>query len=167
MSASIESSPEKRSVLPVILNLRRCGLATAALLALVGAFFVIQAAWLPLGSVKLPGPGFFPLALGGALLILSLAVGFGIWSEGHNPETVELAHRDAVVTALLLLLVPAGFEPAGAYLTLGTFGFLMLILIARTRILTAFASAGTAMAATWYFFHKLLGVQLPLGLLAG
>jgi putative tricarboxylic transport membrane protein len=167
VSARMESAPERRRILPVITNLRHGGLVAAASLAAVAVFFIVQAALLPQGSTKLPGPGFFPLVLGIALLVLCVVVGLGVWNEGQTEETVEFGHRDVAVTVLLLLFIPITFESAGAYLTLGGFGFVMLTLIARLGVLSALAGSSGAMIATWYLFHVLLGVQLPLGLLAG
>jgi putative tricarboxylic transport membrane protein len=167
VSADIESPRATRAALPVMTNLRFGGIAATALLALLAVFFVVGAAFLPLGSTKLPGPGLFPLVLGVALLILCCAVAFDVWREGHSPETIEFGHPNVAITAALLLFVPLAFEPVGAYLTLGAFTFIMLVAIARAGVLTAIASSAAGMAGAWLVFQKTLGVQLPLGLLAG
>ncbi len=167
MSASIDSAPEERRILPFTTNLRFGGLVSAALLASAAVFFIVQAAMLPQGSTKLPGPGFFPLVLGIAMFLLCIVVAFGVWSEQQAAEIVEFGHRDVALTVLFLLVIPVAFETAGAYLTLGAFSFLMLTLIARLRPIRALGGSGGAMVATWYIFHGMLGVQLPWGLLAG
>jgi len=59
--------------------------------------------------------------------------------------------------------VPLLFEPLGAYGTLGLFGAVLLIVIARTPIWIAGGAAAIAMVACWYFFQVLLGLQLPTG----
>ncbi len=167
MSARTENAPERRRILPITASPRSGGLVAAALLAAVAVFFIALAALLPEGSPKVPGPGFFPQVLGIALLILCLLVALGVWSEEHGADSIEFGHRNVALTVLLLLIIPVTFEAAGAYLTLGTFSLAMLTLIARLGLLRALAGSGGAMIATWYLFHVLLGVQLPLGLLAG
>jgi hypothetical protein len=62
-----------------------------------------------------------------------------------------------------MLLVPLLFEPLGAYVTLGLFGAVLLVLVARTSLVIAGISAVAGMAACWYFFQVALGLQLPIG----
>ena len=66
----------------------------------------------------------------------------------------------------LLLIAPA-FETLGAYLTLGSFAFVLLVFIARLNVFVALASSAVGMAAVYYFFQILLGLQLPKGILMG
>ena len=66
----------------------------------------------------------------------------------------------------LLLIAPA-FETLGAYVTLGLFAFVLLILVARMNVFVAVASSAVGMAAVFYFFQILLGLQLPKGILLG
>jgi hypothetical protein len=134
----------------------------AGMLAVVGAVFVWQAALLDLGNVALPGPGFFPLVLGAALTILATVIGIECWRTSGS-ETVELGHRDVAIVIAALLAVPLVFEFLGANITLGLLGALLLVLIGRVPLPLAIAAAGLGMAACWYFFQVLLGLQLPTG----
>jgi len=59
--------------------------------------------------------------------------------------------------------VAALFEPLGAYLSLGLFGAVLLVVLARVSVPLAIVSACIAMAACWYFFQVLLGLELPIG----
>ena len=68
----------------------------------------------------------------------------------------------AIVIAALLA-VPLAFELLGAIITLGLLGTVLLVLIARVSLPLAIAAAGLGMAACWYFFQVLLGLQLPSG----
>jgi hypothetical protein len=137
----------------------------AALIA-SALFFIAQSLALELGTLALPGPGFFPLALGVVLLILGLFVALGAMTEPDEEEPVELGHRDVIVTLALLMAVPLLFESLGAYLTLGAFSFLMLVLTAHTRIPAALAASALSMVFAWFFFEKMLGTPLPWGVLA-
>ncbi len=66
-----------------------------------------------------------------------------------------------------LLLIAPLFEKLGAYITLGFFAFILLVFVARVNVFVASASSAAGMAAVWYFFQILLGLQLPKGILLG
>ena len=137
-------------------------MVVAGLLAATGAALVWQASLLDLGSVALPGPGFFPLILGAALAMLAAAIGLGYWRASEN-AAIELGHRDVLIAIAALLLVPLLFEPLGAYLTLGLLAATLLKLIGRVPLPIAVMAASLAMLICWCFFHALLGVRLPAG----
>ena len=163
MSILMESSWRAARWLPRTVSARRGGIVVAAVLAGVGLVFAWQASKLDFGGFELPGPGFFPLVLG--LLVFAFAVliaieGFRGAGEGG---TVELGHRDVLIVVAALAAAAALFEPLGAYLSLGLFGAVLLVLLARVSVPLAMAAAGVAMAACWYFFQVLLGLQLPRG----
>jgi hypothetical protein len=153
---------EQVRILPRAISDRRGGALVAGTLAATGAFFAWQAMQLDLGSVALPGPGFFPLALGLILVVLASALGVAC-RRAPAVATIELGHRDVLITIAGLLVVPLLFEPLGAYPTLGLFGAAMLALIARAPLPLALVTAALAMTACWLFFQVLLGVALPAG----
>lgn len=143
----------------------RLGDAVAALALLAsGLFFVCQGALLPFGRVGLPGPGFFPFALGIALALLALALLYRIWrsSEGTE-EAIFFGHRDVVLTLAALAALSLAFERVGAYLALGTFTAFLLLLVARSALWRVLAGAILGMVAVWLFFELALGVRLPPG----
>jgi hypothetical protein len=148
--------------LPRAWSRRRAETLLASTLAVAGAFIIHQSVQLGLGRVGLPVPGFFPLLLGAMLFAGAGMIGVDRW-RSRDAETVELGHRDVLITVTALLAVPALFEPLGTYLTLGLFGTVMLVLIARVAAPLAIAAAAVAMAACWYFFQVLLGLQIPTG----
>jgi hypothetical protein len=142
---------------------RRGGLGAAAVLCAVALFFAWQARKLALGDVALPGPGFFPLVLALSLAAIAAALAVVQLADRHRGETVALGHRDVVIAFAAMLAVPAVFERLGAYLTLGLFSAVLLILIARVSVVRAAIAAVAGMIACWYFFQVLLGLQLPAG----
>jgi hypothetical protein len=158
-----ERPPGGGRALPRKIDIRRGGLAIAAVLAAIGLLFIWQASLLDLGSIGLPGPGFFPLVLALLVFTFSTIIGIERWQTPANGETVELGHRDVLIVVGAGLLIPLTFETLGAYLSLGLFGVIVLVLIARVSLLLAIAASATGMAACWYFFQELLGVQLPMG----
>jgi putative tricarboxylic transport membrane protein len=163
MSEGSETAPA--ALLPRAVCVRRGGIAMACILLGIGLIFVWQASLLDFGGLGLPGPGFFPLALGAILGATSAVIGLACWRESDEEKTAELGHYDVLVVFVALLAVPTVFEWFGAYLTLGLFGAALLVLIARTSLWLAALSAVIAMAACWFFFQLLLGLQLPAGVL--
>jgi len=165
MSDGSDASPPvaRRSFMPVAIGARRGGLAIACALAVVGVAFVWQSALLDLGTIGLPGAGFFPLVLGVALVLFASAIALEHLRERTEGKPVEFGHLDVLIVFAAMLAIPPLFEPLGAYGTLGLFGAALLVLIAKTRIWLAVASAAIGMVMCWYFFEVLLGLQLPAG----
>ena len=87
----------RRGALPFTCSSRGGGLAVAALLAAVGAFFVSGALSLRFGDVALPGPGFLPFALGLALMALAAAVFAVTLREPRVASVVELGHPPVLI----------------------------------------------------------------------
>jgi hypothetical protein len=163
MSILMDSSWRAARWLPRTVSARRGGIVVAAVLAAVGLVFAWQASLLDLGGFELPGPGFFPLVLG--ILVFAFAVLIaieGLRGAGED-GAVELGHRDVLIVFAALAAAAALFEPLGAYLSLGLFGAVLLVLLARVSIPLAIGAAAVAMVACWYFFQVLLGLQLPRG----
>lgn len=133
-----------------------------ALLA-TALFFVWQAALLDFGRVELPGPAFFPFALGIALGVLALAILYRALRLADTGELVFLGHRDVLIAIAALSAVAFGFERVDAYLVLGAFTALMLIFIARAALARVALGVILGMAAVWAVFGQALGVHLPVG----
>ena len=148
---------------PRAISARRGGIAVAALLATTGLVFAWQASLIDLGDLGLPGPGFFPLLLAVVVVLLSAVTAVRLMLATAEGEPVAFGHRDVLIVLAALLAVPLLFEPLGAYLTLGLFGAVLLVALARCSIVLAVAASGAAMAACWYFFQVLLGLSLPMG----
>ena len=137
-------------------------MVAAALLA-VAVFFISQAARLDFGRIGLPGPGFFPFALGSALGLVSLMVLFVVVRSQDESEPLYLGHRDVLVVIAALMGVAFSFEQADAYLVLGTFLASVLLLVARTTFWRALLGACLGMVLVWAVFRLALGVRLPTG----
>jgi hypothetical protein len=165
MSIHMENSSRAGAgrLLPRAVSARRGGIFVAALLAVIGLVFAWQASLLDFGGFELPGPGFFPLVLGIAVVALSTLIAIEGFRGAGEGEAIELGHRDVLIVFAAMVAVAALFERLGAYLSLGLFGAVLLVVIARVSVPLAVLSAGVAMAACWYFFQVLLGLQLPLG----
>jgi hypothetical protein len=138
-------------------------LIVAAALLVAGVFLAWQSTSLPLGDIRLPGPGFLPLVLGIALSLLALAAGIRSARQRSEGDVVCLGHVHIFVVFAALAGVAFAFERLGAYATLGLFTAILLRLVARTTLWRAVVGASLGMVAVWVFFKVLLGVQLPAG----
>jgi Tripartite tricarboxylate transporter TctB family len=117
--------------------------------------------------VGLPGPGFFPLALGLLLVVFSAAIALEGWlsstKELAEGEPLEFGHPQVLITLAALLAVPILFEPLGGLIALGLMTAVLLVFLARVPPLLAIVWSALGMAASWYLFGELLGVRLPIG----
>lgn len=135
--------------------------AALALLA-CAVFFVGLSVLLPFGRVQLPGPGFFPFALGIALAGLAVAIIVLAWrGKMAEASVVFLGHRDVLVTFAAMMGLAAAFEQADSYLVLGIFTAVVLILVGKVELWRAALGATLGMVTVWAVFRVALGVRLP------
>jgi len=158
------SSPLAPGVrLPWVVSARRGGLGAAAAILLTGIFFAWQSIYLDFGDVGLPGPGFFPFWLGVILVGCAGVIIIETVRSHEEQPPVALGHRDVLITLAAMVGVPILFESLGTYLTLGLFCVGLLVFIGKVHPLRAVAASAIGMAAVWYFFKVLFGLQLPSG----
>ena len=149
---------------------------TAAIVWFVfGVATVLASLTLPLGSVRAPGSGLFPLALGVLLAVLSLAQGVSVYRaqvrqvragaaapppvRRLSEETRRVLLFSGAVAAAVALLPVIGY----AFTTLVLMAALLRILgIVRWPVVGA-VSAATAFAC-WLVFVRILAIPLPAGL---
>ena len=143
----------------------------AALCLAFGAAVAWGAAQLPMGSVRLPGPGAFPLAIGIGLMVLAaLMLRRGPRAPANTsddpPEPfghARVALVCALVAAFVLVLPAIGFLAASALLMIA---FHVIGADGRLGWRPLVAGAVTAGAA-YALFAVLLDVPLPRGWLWG
>jgi hypothetical protein len=155
----LESAP---AWFPAI-STRHGNIAIVVAIAIAGLLFAWQSSLLEFGTLTMPGAGFVPLILSVATVALAAVIFVRERQQPDTGEKVALGHRDVVIVFAAMLAIPVLFEPLGAYVTLGLFGAVLLVLIARTSLLLAVISAIVAMVACWFFFQIALGLQLPIG----
>ena len=129
---------------------------------------------LPLGTLRAPGSGFFPLLLGVLLAALAAAQGVKVYRERlqqTQPATVvpmqwsgegtrrAMAFLGAVAGAVALLPL-LGYALACFVVMLA---LLRLLGVANWRLVVAI-SAATALAC-YFLFVRALGIPLPTGML--
>ena len=136
-----------------------------------GLFFLIPGIYglmfslnLPMGRMSEPGAGIFPIGLSILLCFL------GIWLFVKEKGAGRIDWRGArkrVMTPLKILLVTLGFilllERVGFFLSTLLYLMVLFLWVGRYK---AWAGAGLALIlglGSWYFFWKILGIQLPRG----
>ena len=150
-------------------------LGLAAMLVVVGAYTFYDATTLRVGFGDPVGPRLFPYAIGavtvalGVLLVLATLRGNVPQAEGG--EDVDLRQPADWVTVLKLVGVLLftvltisfiGWAISGALLFVGAAWSL------GSRTLVRDAIVGFVLSvSSWYFFHEVLGVILPAGILDG
>lgn len=144
---------------------RRRDLTAGLVFVLLGIGVCVGGSRLGFGSVRAPEPGFFPWLGGLALVGLSgaLVVQAGCRSDGSAGSAGAWA-RPAWLLTVLVLYVPM-LEPVGYPLaTLGLCAVALRILGVRFPVALS-VSLGLAVT-TFILFRRVLGVDLPLGVLA-
>jgi len=143
-------------------------LVSGALLAGLGVFIIVEARRWDYLTPDGPGPGFFPMwygiamvALALCLLIVSLKARAGAGGEAINwPEVGRALLSWAALTTCIALLKVLGFMVSLALLTL------FIVCVMYRRPLTHGIAAGALTSASFYLLFPLaLKVELPVGVL--
>ena len=148
------------------MNKERVGGLIFILTGIYGFIFSIQ---LPLGRLNEPGPGVLPLSLSTLLCISGIL--WLILGKGGGREKARMGLREFIkksltplqivvlTTAFIFLLSLLGYL-VGSMLYL----FLLFLWVSRYKLWVAAGLAVVIGGGSWYFFGKLLAVQLPKGL---
>ncbi len=131
----------------------------------VGIFFFFLAIKLPVGKLTQPGPGIFPLALSLLLFTVGIIIFFSTakektkidWRKGFR----DLAKPAAIVLLTLAYIILMG--RLGYLLTSFIYLFSLFFLVSRYKWFFCAGLSGILAVASWIFFGKILGIQLPLG----
>ena len=137
----------------------------------VGIYGFIFSLKLPLGKLNEPGAGMIPLGIS-VLLILSGVFWFAHGKMKGGEDKTTVSWRDfgkklgtpativGITGAAILLLQRAGY-----LITAALYIFLLLHWVSRLKFWVSLGSALLIGLGTWYFFDKILAVQLPAGLM--
>jgi putative tricarboxylic transport membrane protein len=149
----------------MLASTKRQGEIGTALVLLGTAFFLITSgARMPSGTVALPGPGFMPLAIGifmaavaGGLLIGKLKTPRG------GSEIVNIGSRHFLVAAAGLAWTGLFFERLGFLICMGMFLLILSKEFSQGGWLKPILFSVVSILGAYWFFVRILGVQLPLG----
>jgi len=135
-----------------------------------GIYGFVLAIQLPLGRLNEPGPGILPLCLSILLCISGLSwliLGKRKSGEEASPDLHAIIKN--LATPLQIVVLSAAFILTFTllgYLVASTlYLFLTFLWVSRFKIWVAIGLAVGIGVGSWYFFGKVLAVQLPKGLL--
>lgn len=138
----------------------------ALVLLAFGAGFLLEARRYPFGSPNAPGPGFLPMILGAAFLLLALIL---LIRPGPLPENALPADRAGTVriaaTVVFLAAAIVLFDRLG-FLVVGTLLMLGLLLVLDRHLIRAVVLAPISTVVVYVVFKTWLRVPLPAGVLS-
>lgn len=127
----------------------------------LGAYIVSEAArWEYLGADG-PGPGFFPLWYGLAMIGLSLALVVGSLTKQNQEHVDWSGARRALGAWLALAVCVALLKVAGFVVCFAALAFFIVAVMYRRPLKTAAIVAGALTAGFYVVFPLALGVRLP------
>jgi putative tricarboxylic transport membrane protein len=135
-----------------------------------GIYGFVLSIKLPMGRLNEPGPGILPLSL--SILLCISGVSWLILGKGEGGEKTSIDLRGlirTILTPLQIVVISAAFILSFTllgYLVASTlFLFLIFLWVSRFKFWAALGLAIGIAGGSWYFFGKVLAVQLPKGLL--
>jgi len=137
-------------------------LITSILLLSFGGFMAWQAGKLSLGTVHMPGPGFFPFYLGIILVLLNIPILFTAGKKNTTTEE-ELKPQRVFLTLLTLLLYAFIVENLGYVPATFLFVLVLLQLATVKNVLFILVLSFGISLLSYGLFKELLGVPLPRG----
>jgi putative tricarboxylic transport membrane protein len=147
---------------------RRSGdLWSGVALALLGAYIIVQAWQWDYMTPEGPGPGFFPLWYGIAILALAalLVVSHAKRVTAHRSAVDRRRVARALSTWLALAVSVASFNTLGFVVGFALLTYFIVAVMYRKPRLTAAIVAATSGAGFYLIFDQALGVSLPTGIL--
>jgi putative tricarboxylic transport membrane protein len=138
----------------------------AVIFLLVGAWICYEALLVPVGSVRMPGAGFFPLVLGTALSVLALMLlGVGLLSSASETTRVWPTRPEVLYLAGSIIVAVWLFERAGFLLTMALFLGTTVRVLGTLSWLTVVMVAVVGSVASYVVFGRVLLIALPSGIL--
>jgi len=145
-------------------------MSAAISLFVFGAITAALSLQLPLGAPRMPGSGFFPLALGLALMALAAGHGIQIYlarPKAAAPQTPAAPEGDGATRRVVLLVAGviaavALLKPLGYVFT----SFLLMLVLLQILGLRRWRSVSIALlsaAACYFVFVRWLKIPLPSG----
>jgi putative tricarboxylic transport membrane protein len=136
---------------------------SGSVLVIFSLVVIWQSRFLPLGTFRQPGPAYIPVLLASLLLIFGVIL---VATGGRAPALSTIRWnewRQALAIFLACILAVFGIERLGYRLTvLLMLGFLLKLVERRGWALSAILALVLAFGS-FYLFHTLLRVPLPLG----
>ena len=137
-----------------------------SVLAAIAAYVAMSSRSLGIWSDGGPGPGFFPLVLSIALLVLCVVWFLQTRVEAEPSAASESTlGRQAAITTVSLVLLAAVLDLIGFQLAMFLFLLFHLRVLGRVRWVTSLVVALVGSVGAFHLFSDLLLVPLPLATL--
>jgi len=136
---------------------------TGATLSLFASWVIWESRNLPLGTLRRPGPSFFPVILALLLLIFGLAIA-AIGGRAERFRSLgwsELPHAVGILSACIFSAL--ALERLGYRLTVFIVLFFLLKAVEKKSWLLTATFALAVSFGSFFLFYTLLRVPLPLG----
>jgi putative tricarboxylic transport membrane protein len=135
------------------------------LLILLGIGVLAEAFRLGVGTLLIPQPGFFPF-LGGFLLItLSIVLlAQGLLGRGKNAQAFGEMRRPAILVAIMAVYVGV-LDPLGYVLSTIVIAAVILRVLGVTSWKVVSLASLALAVGTYVLFARILGIELPSGVL--
>ena len=138
----------------------------AAVFLLAGVWICFEALQVPVGGLRMPGAGFFPLVLGVTLSALAIILFGTEWVSREAGSTRIWPDRPEVLYVMgILVLAVWLFERAGFLLAMGVFLVVSIKVLGRGRWRTVLVTAVIGSVTSYWVFVRLLQISLPSGIL--
>ena len=135
-------------------------------------FYFLGSFGLKMGTLKIPGPGLIPAAIGGLLVVCSGFYLYQIFSqnrrESMGKERLSGGDRNYRAIAGVLactLIYPFILEPLKFIFATFSAGFIMLFLLRPRKPFSSGVLALSLAVGAFLVFSRLFGVALPSGFL--
>lgn len=141
-------------------------MSAAIALLVFGAVTVALSLQLPLGTLRAPGSGFFPLVLGVLLAGLAALQAIRVYLE--RPASVAPAPADNGAALRVVLFMGVVALATALLQTIGYVAFGLLLMLGLLRVLgagwgaSALIAAGSAIAS-YFLFVQWLRIPMPAG----
>jgi len=139
-------------------------------LLIIGAFTCFEARKFEIGATVNPGPGYFPLFLGVAMIILSLAMIIKDTMEGDSENRSlwkNLNWGKILYTLIALTLYGLFLQPLGYLIATFALMFILFWVTGGQRWWGGLISSTITTSISFILFKVWLGVHLPIGLWGG
>src|SRR5262249_49915681 len=149
-------------------NLRNGEMISGAVLTALGVYIVLQArAWDYYGPDG-PGPGFFPIWYGVAMVTLALLLigRTALRADATANDTAETrTNYRGLATWIAFAVAVALMNTLGFIVSFAVFTFFLVAVMFRKPLFTAGLTATSTVAVFYLTFPLALGVSLPKGVL--
>ena len=140
-------------------------LAAGAVFTAIGAYFCIEAALhLRMGSAFRMGPGYFPMVIGGLLVLFGVAIVF-VGGETDRPDAGPVAWRGLILITIAPIIFAVVVNTLG--LVPAMIASVFVSAFASRKMTPLLAIVLTAALTTFCVVVFSVGLGLPLRLFAG